>query len=150
MDHVVAAVRLELADPVDLGHHAVQQFGQLLLGQLPRRPGQDVVDAHARGGMLDGGLPGGRGPGEDLHLDAGLREGRGQRPDIHVHAPGVAGTGLLHGRGVKGQEGDTADQRHPSPLLPGSALNEKAPERGFDKTLLLNCGFTFTGRQRGC
>ena len=115
MDHVVAAVRLELPDPVDFGHHAVQQFRQFLLGQLPGRSGQDVVHADAGGGMFDGGLRGGRGPGEDLHFDAGLGEGRGEGADVDVHAAGVPGTGLLHGRGVQGEEGDAADQRHSSP-----------------------------------
>ena len=56
MDDVVPAMRLALADLLDLGHHAVQQAGQLLLGQLPRRAGQDVVDADAGVGMFDGGL----------------------------------------------------------------------------------------------
>ena len=93
----------------------VQQFRELLLGQLPWRPGQDVVHAHARERVFDGGLLGRRGPREDLDLDAGLGQGRGQRPDVHVHAPGVAGAGLLHGRGMQGKEGNAADQRHGSP-----------------------------------
>ncbi|CAH0327556.1 hypothetical protein SRABI128_06223 [Microbacterium sp. Bi128] len=117
MDDVIPAVRLEQPDPVDLGHHAVQEPRELLLGQLTGRAGEDVVHAHARGRVFDGGLRGRGGPGEDLHFHAGLGEGRGQRPDVHVHAAGVTGAGLFHGRGVQGKESDAADQRHGSPFL---------------------------------
>ncbi len=58
MDDVVAAVWLALADLLDLGHHAVQQPRQFFLGDLPWRPCQDVVDAHAGVRMFDGGLRG--------------------------------------------------------------------------------------------
>ena len=136
MDDVIPAVRLEVPDPVDLGDHAVQQPRELLLGQLPRRAGEDVVHAHARGRVFDGGLRGRGGPGEDLHFHAGLGEGRGQRPDVHVHSAGVAGAGLLHGRGVQGKEGDAADQRHGSPFLCGCIFLCGVQ---FDKTLLLKC-----------
>ena len=47
-----------IADAVDFGDHAVQQFGKFFLGQLPGWAGQDVVHADAGGGVLDGGLLG--------------------------------------------------------------------------------------------
>ena len=128
MDDVVAPVGLALADPLDFGDHAVQQFRQLLLRQLPRRPGQDVVDAHAGVRMFDGGLAGVRGPGKDLHFHAVFGQGGGQAPDIHIHAAGITGTGLFHRRGVQGQEGHTLDGGHGSPL----GLRERilpAPQR---------------------
>jgi hypothetical protein len=61
------------------------------------------VDADAGVRMLDGGLVGGGGTGEDLHFHAGLGQRGGQFTDVDVHPAGVAGTGLLHGGGVEGQ-----------------------------------------------
>ena len=132
MDDVVAAVRLALADPVDFCHHGVQQCREFFLGQLPPRAGHDVVDADAGPRMFDGGLAGCGGAREDLHLHAGLGEGRGQRADVDVHSAGVAGAGLFHRRGVEGQKGHTADQRHPGPPHDHSNINF-----ALQKTLLL-------------
>ena len=135
VDDVVPAVRLAPADLLDLGHHAVQQAGQLLLGNLVRRAGQDVVDADAGVGMFDGGLVGRGGTGEDFHFHAGLGQGGGEFADVDVHPAGIAGTRLLHGRGVEGEQGDPADQCH------GISFQHRRRVRAVscasDKTLLL-------------
>jgi hypothetical protein len=96
-------VGLALADLLDLGHQAVEECRQFFLGDFPRRPGQDVVDAHAGAGMLDGGLLGGGGAREDFHFHAGLGQCGGQLADVDVHSAGVAGSRLLHGGGVEGE-----------------------------------------------
>ena len=109
--------------------------GSSSLGNLVRRAGQDVVDADAGVGMLDGGLAGGGGTGEDLHFHAGLGQGGGQFADVDVHPAGIAGTWLFHGRGVEGEQGDPADQCH------GISFQRRRRVRAVsyasDKTLLL-------------
>lgn len=91
-------------------HHPVGEGtelgGQLLLGQSLVGAGVDVPDEDT-GSELHGGREGaGRGAGEDLDLDVDLGEALRELHDVDVHPAGVAGAGLVEGRGVH------AEHRH--------------------------------------
>jgi hypothetical protein len=75
VDEVVPSVPLLPPDPFNFGHHAVQQFRQFLLRHFPPWSRCNIVNADARAGVFDGGLPGVRGAREDVHFHAGFCEG---------------------------------------------------------------------------
>ena len=104
-------------DPQDAGRERAQQRRQVLLGHRLERAGGDVAHQDA-GREVDGGGQGtGGGAGEDLDLDAELGQPPGGLDDVDVHAAGVAGAGLVEGRGVDREHGhprrrQTAEHAH--------------------------------------